>query len=82
MWFLYGDQTQRTATQKSLSSRAILGFGCRGFSTASCWRNTRFSRKLRRARKRRTNVPRDRTMNRNIASSYSRTVEGGRELCY
>jgi hypothetical protein len=77
------DQNRRTATQKSLSSRPILGLGCRRFSTASCWRSARFSRRrLRRARKRRTSVPRHRTMNRNMARSYSRTVAGGRQLCY
>jgi cytosine/adenosine deaminase-related metal-dependent hydrolase len=30
------DQSRRTATQKSLSSRSDLGRGCRRFSTASC----------------------------------------------
>ena len=77
------DQNRRKATQKTLSSRPILGFGCRRFSTASCWRNARFSRRrLRRARKRRTSVPRDRTTNRNIARIYSRTVAVGRQVCY
>jgi len=76
-------QNRRTATQKSLSSGPIPGFGCRRFSTASCWRSARFSRRrLRRARERRTSVPRDRTMNRNIARSYSRTEAGERQLCY
>src|ERR1700694_1901857 len=37
------DQNRRTTTQKSLSSRPMLGRRCRRFSTASCCRSTRFS---------------------------------------
>ena len=77
------DQNPRTATPKSLSSTPILGFGCRRFSTRSCWRSERFSRRrLRRACKRRTSVPRRRKRNRNMARSYSRIVAGGPRLCY
>jgi hypothetical protein len=81
--FFHSAQNRRTATQKSLSSQPVLGLGCRRLSTASCWRSARFSRRrLRRARKRRTSVPRDRTMNRNMARSYTRTVARRRQLCY
>ena len=72
------DQNRRTATQKILSSGPILGLGCRRFSTASCWRKARFSRRrLRRARKRRTSVPRHTAIIRNMASSYNRTAREG-----
>ena len=72
------DQNRRTATQKILSSGPILGLGCRRLSTASCWRKARFSRKrLRRARKRRTSVPRRTAIIRIMASSYNRTAREG-----
>ena len=78
----HADQNRRMATQKSLSSRSSLGCGCRRFRTASCLRSARFSSKrLRRARKRRTSVPRHRPVNRNIGRSYNRTMAGGR-LCH
>lgn len=52
-------------------------------TTASCWRSARFpSRKPRRARMRRTSVPRRRTMNRNMATRYYKTVAGGRQPGY
>ena len=52
------DQNRRTTTQKSLSNGPRPGRGRRRFSTASCWRNARFSRRRpRRARKRRASVP-------------------------
>jgi hypothetical protein len=42
--------------------------------------STLLSKRLRRARKRRTSVPRHRPTNRNMARSYNRAVAGGR-LC-
>ena len=68
------DQNRRTATQKILSKRRSLRRGCRRFSTASCWRKARFSRRrLRRAPKSRSSVPRQSLGNRNMARSYNRT---------
>ena len=61
------DQNRLTATQNSLSNGLRHGLRRRRFNTTSCWRNARFSRsKLCRTRKKRTSVPSNRRMNRNM----------------
>src|ERR1700694_4793034 len=71
------DQNRRTTTQKSLSSRPMLGRRCRRFSTASCCRSTRFSNsRFPRLRKRRISAPIQRRMGLNMARSYIRSTIG------
>ena len=67
------DQNRLTATQKSLSTNASRGLGCRRFRTASCWRSARFSKtRSPRLRKRRTRAPKLRVNRLNMAQSYIR----------
>jgi hypothetical protein len=57
--------------------------GRRRFSTVSCWRNARFSRRRpRRARNRRTSVPKQSLTKRNMVGSYKRTLVRRRQLCH
>jgi hypothetical protein len=80
---LQADQNRRTVTQNSLSNGLRHGLRHRRCNTTSCWRNARFSRsKLCGTRKKRSSVPRNRRMNRNMAGSYNRKLAGRRQLCY
>src|SRR5258708_3728329 len=68
------DQIRLAATQNSLSNGLRPGRRRRRFNTTSCWRNARFSRRrLRRARKKRTTIPRHTLLNRTMARSCNRT---------
>jgi hypothetical protein len=69
------DRKRRTTTQNSLSNGPRPGRGRRRFSTASCWRNARFSRRRpRRARNRRASVPKQSLTKRNMVRSYNRNL--------
>ena len=69
---LQPDQTPRATTQKSLSKMPRLGRGWRRFSTASCWRKARFSRRrLRCVRKSRISVPNQSLLYRGMTSTYT-----------
>ena len=67
------DQTRRATTQKNLSKVPRFGRRCRRFSTASCWRSTRFSkRRFLRLRKRLRSPPNQSKKRLNMAQSYNR----------
>jgi hypothetical protein len=62
---------------------ARLGRGWHRFGTESCWRKAKFSRRrLRCEQKRRTSVPVLNLTNRNMASTYTRTLVRPEQLCY
>lgn len=71
------DQNRRTATQKSLAKRLRPGRGRRRFSTASCWRSTKFSKtRLPRLQNRRASAPNHKWDTLNIAWSYTKLAAG------
>jgi len=73
----HSDQNRRTMTQKSLSSRPMLGRRCRRFSTASCCRSKRFSNtRFPRLRERRISAPIQRKRTLNMARTYIRSTIG------
>jgi len=75
------DQTRRAITQKSLSKRPRLGRGCRRFSTASCCRNTGFSKtRFPQLRNRRIRAPIQRNSRLNMARSYTRSTIGSLDV--
>ena len=71
------DQNRQTATQKSLSKMLRSGRGRRRFSTASCWRSTKFSKiRLPRLRNKRTIAPNHKRDRLNMVWSYTKVGAG------
>ena len=71
------DQNRWMATQKSLSKMLRSGRGRRRFSTASCWRSTKFSKtRLPRLRNNRTSALNHKRDRLNMAWSYTKLAAG------
>jgi hypothetical protein len=79
----HSDQTQRAATQKSVSHGLRPGRGWHLFHTTSDWHNGRFSRRrLRPAPRRQTTISKLNAIHGSMARSQNRTVVRQRQLCH